>query len=114
MAKTDGVLPRVSLDASGADARREVNLPSGIGSVVVKSVTKGQVLALNALVAEDDGSPNLNDSRWDEGFFVYSIVEPEADEATRRGWFKNWRPDDVQAVIQAGLEVSGIIAGFPA
>ena len=106
-------LPRLDAEAfsrPGALPEQEVALPSMGGSVLVRGFTKGLQQRLRRESMRDDGE--MDNDRLELAMFAHGVAEPEFTQEQAQQAFDAWAATDVDAILQAILEVNGLAPGF--
>lgn len=106
-------LPRLDAEAysrPGALPEQEVTLPSMGGSVLVRGFTKGAQQRMRRESMRDDGE--MDNDKLELQMFIHGVVEPSFTEEQARQAFDAWAATDVDAILQAVLEVNGLAPGF--
>ena len=106
-------LPRLDAEAfsrPGALPEQEVALPSMGGSVLVRGFTKGLQQRLRRESMRDDGE--MDNDRLELAMFTHGVAEPPFTQEQAQQAFDGWAATDVDAILQAILEVNGLAPGF--
>ena len=105
-------LPRLDAEAfsrPGALPEQEVPLPSMGGSVLVRGFTKGLQQRMRRESLRADGE--MDNDRLELAMFTHGVTEPAMSEEQAQQAFDGWSAIDVDAILQAILEVNGLAPG---
>lgn len=81
--------------------RQEVEV-GGLGSVVVRGLSRNEVLGVQALAASGDSNA------FEVGLLAAGLVDPVLDEAEIRAWRQAALASEIEPVVDAILELSGL------
>lgn len=107
-------LPRLSADAfehAPEREEREVPLPRLGGSVLVRSFSKATHIKMRREATVDG---EIDENRLELLMFMHGVVDPEMTEEQAQSAFEHWDAGDVDAVLMATMEVSGLAQGVAA
>jgi len=93
------------------DGEKTIELPSGSGEVIVKSLTKGMMNRIRDAEGIMDGD-TINLGKLEPAIFREGMVQPKLTEEQVTEVFEHWPAGDVDAVIQAVAEASGLGEDF--
>jgi hypothetical protein len=107
----EGYLEADAAQSERPDGLRDVELPSGFGRVQVRSLRKATMSRLrdkSGVIV--DGEINLG--AFEPEVFREGLVQPELTAEQVATVFENWPAGDVDAVLEAILDSSGLGADF--
>jgi hypothetical protein len=86
----------------------DVELPSGLGTVKVRKLSRGETMRLMEMEVGQNGRVKLPLDVWERKLLAAAMIDPEMTEEDAREWQENGASDDIEKVTAVIQQLAGV------